>query len=159
MSKNVADNAIQVHGGYGYCGEYQVEQLWRDAKLLEIGGGTLESHQKNRRWRLWRDLRGHRSGHQRTSGPQTRVGQAAQTGAQNGGGCPQEAAGPRTRLSIHWLWAQRPFQLRSDAIASQVKKVNASKVNQRLIEFVKTVGVEKEFMSLPKFTWVVCRQS
>lgn len=29
-------------GGYGYCGEYQVERLWRDAKLLEIGGGTLE---------------------------------------------------------------------------------------------------------------------
>ena len=28
-------------------GEYAVERLWRDAKLLEIGGGTLESHQKN----------------------------------------------------------------------------------------------------------------
>jgi len=52
MSKQVADNAMQVHGGYGYCGEYQVEQLWRDAKLLEIGGGTLESHQKN----MMRDL-------------------------------------------------------------------------------------------------------
>ena len=25
----------------------QVEQLWRDAKLLEIGGGTIESHHKN----------------------------------------------------------------------------------------------------------------
>ena len=34
-------------GGYGYMGEYAVERLWRDAKLLEIGGGTLESHQKN----------------------------------------------------------------------------------------------------------------
>ena len=34
-------------GGYGYVGEYIVERLWRDAKLLEIGGGTLESHQKN----------------------------------------------------------------------------------------------------------------
>ena len=53
MGKNVADRAIQVHGGYGYCGEYQVEQLWRDAKLLEIGGGTLESHHKN----MMRDLR------------------------------------------------------------------------------------------------------
>eukprot|EP00945_MAST-04E_sp_MAST-4E-sp1_P007261 g7261.t1 len=52
MSKTVADNAMQVHGGYGYCGEYQIEQLWRDAKLLEIGGGTLESHQKN----MMRDL-------------------------------------------------------------------------------------------------------
>jgi hypothetical protein len=25
----------------------QVERLWRDAKLIEIGGGTLESHHKN----------------------------------------------------------------------------------------------------------------
>ncbi|KAL7522479.1 hypothetical protein ACHAWX_007166 [Stephanocyclus meneghinianus] len=47
MAKNVADRAIQVMGGYGYVGEYNVERLWRDAKLLEIGGGTNESHQKN----------------------------------------------------------------------------------------------------------------
>jgi isovaleryl-CoA dehydrogenase len=47
MAKDVADRAIQVLGGYGYVGEYQVERLWRDAKLLEIGGGTLEAHQKN----------------------------------------------------------------------------------------------------------------
>jgi len=47
MGKQVADNAIQVLGGAGYIGDYQVERLWRDAKLLEIGGGTLESHQKN----------------------------------------------------------------------------------------------------------------
>jgi isovaleryl-CoA dehydrogenase len=47
MGKNVADRAIQVLGGYGYVGEYHVERLWRDAKLLEIGGGTLEAHQKN----------------------------------------------------------------------------------------------------------------
>jgi alkylation response protein AidB-like acyl-CoA dehydrogenase len=33
--------------GYGYLSEYVVERLWRDAKLLEIGGGTLEAHQKN----------------------------------------------------------------------------------------------------------------
>ncbi len=46
-AKNIADRAIQVMGGYGYVGEYVVERLWRDAKLLEIGGGTLESHQKN----------------------------------------------------------------------------------------------------------------
>ncbi len=46
-AKEVADNAIQVLGGYGYCTEYKVERLWRDAKLLEIGGGTSESHQKN----------------------------------------------------------------------------------------------------------------
>jgi isovaleryl-CoA dehydrogenase len=47
MGKNVADRAIQVLGGYGYLGEYVVERLWRDAKLLEIGGGTIEAHQKN----------------------------------------------------------------------------------------------------------------
>ncbi|CAK9049878.1 unnamed protein product [Durusdinium trenchii] len=47
MGKNVADRAIQVMGGYGYVGEYNVERLWRDAKLLEIGGGTNEAHHKN----------------------------------------------------------------------------------------------------------------
>ena len=47
MAKQVADAAIQVLGGYGYVGEYVVERLWRDAKLIEIGGGTLEAHQKN----------------------------------------------------------------------------------------------------------------
>ncbi len=52
MAKNVADRAIQVLGGYGYVGEYIVERLWRDSKLLEIGGGTLEAHQKN----ITRDL-------------------------------------------------------------------------------------------------------
>lgn len=52
MAKTVADRAIQVLGGYGYVGEYNVERLWRDAKLLEIGGGTNESHHKN----MGRDL-------------------------------------------------------------------------------------------------------
>lgn len=52
MAKNVADRAIQVLGGYGYVGEYVVERLWRDSKLLEIGGGTIEAHQKN----ITRDL-------------------------------------------------------------------------------------------------------
>jgi isovaleryl-CoA dehydrogenase len=47
VGKIVADNAMQVMGGQGYCREYPVERLWRDAKLIEIGGGTLESHQKN----------------------------------------------------------------------------------------------------------------
>ena len=47
MAKNVADRAMQTLGGYGYLGEYVVERLWRDAKLLEIGGGTIEAHQKN----------------------------------------------------------------------------------------------------------------
>ena len=51
-AKEIADAAIQVMGGYGYVAEYHVERLWRDSKLLEIGGETLESHQKN----ITRDL-------------------------------------------------------------------------------------------------------
>ena len=51
-AKEIADAAIQVMGGYGYVGEYHVERLWRDSKLIEIGGGTIESHQKN----ITRDL-------------------------------------------------------------------------------------------------------
>ena len=51
-AKEVADAAMQVLGGYGYCTEYRVEQFLRDAKLIEIGGGTLEAHQKN----ICRDL-------------------------------------------------------------------------------------------------------
>ena len=47
VGKTVADYAMQVMGGSGYCKEFPVERLWRDAKLLEIGGGTLEAHQKN----------------------------------------------------------------------------------------------------------------
>ncbi|MFT3696912.1 MAG: acyl-CoA dehydrogenase family protein [Kofleriaceae bacterium] len=51
-AKEVADAAVQVLGGYGYCAEYRVEQFLRDTKLIEIGGGTLEAHQKN----ITRDL-------------------------------------------------------------------------------------------------------
>lgn len=54
MAKHVADRAIQCLGGYGYMGEYAVERLWRDSKLLEIGGGTVESHHKN----ITNDLKG-----------------------------------------------------------------------------------------------------
>ncbi len=36
------DRAIQIHGGYGYTREYNVERMWRDAKLCEIGEGTSE---------------------------------------------------------------------------------------------------------------------
>jgi isovaleryl-CoA dehydrogenase len=55
VGKRVADAAIQVLGGNGYMGEYVVERLWRDAKLLEIGGGTLEAHHKNLAKDLSRD--------------------------------------------------------------------------------------------------------
>ncbi len=41
-----ADLAIQILGGYGYVREYEVERLYRDARLLSIGGGTSEIQQK-----------------------------------------------------------------------------------------------------------------
>ena len=55
VGKRAADAAMQVLGGNGYMGEYVVERLWRDAKLLEIGGGTLEAHHKNLTKDLCRD--------------------------------------------------------------------------------------------------------
>lgn len=42
MAMEVCDEAIQIHGGYGYMKEYEVERYMRDAKLLEIGEGTSE---------------------------------------------------------------------------------------------------------------------
>ena len=38
----IANEAIQIHGGYGYIKEYDVERFFRDAKILEIGEGTSE---------------------------------------------------------------------------------------------------------------------
>jgi acyl-CoA dehydrogenase len=38
----VADDAVQIHGGYGYMREYEVERALRDARLGPIGGGTDE---------------------------------------------------------------------------------------------------------------------
>lgn len=38
----VCDQAVQLHGGYGYMREYTVERLFRDARLFPIGGGTTE---------------------------------------------------------------------------------------------------------------------
>ncbi len=38
----VADEAVQIHGGYGYMREYEVERALRDARLGPIGGGTDE---------------------------------------------------------------------------------------------------------------------
>jgi alkylation response protein AidB-like acyl-CoA dehydrogenase len=37
-----AEDAVQIHGGYGYIKDYPVEKLYRDAKLLTIGEGTSE---------------------------------------------------------------------------------------------------------------------
>ena len=47
MGRKVANRAIQVLGAYGYVGEYHIERLYRDARLLEMGGGTNEALHKN----------------------------------------------------------------------------------------------------------------
>ncbi|MFH5831607.1 acyl-CoA dehydrogenase family protein [Halalkalibaculum sp. DA3122] len=41
-----ADEAVQIHGGYGYIKEYHVERFLRDAKLMTIGEGTSEIQRK-----------------------------------------------------------------------------------------------------------------
>ena len=42
MAGRVTDAAIQIHGGYGLMREYDVERLWRDQRILQIGEGTSE---------------------------------------------------------------------------------------------------------------------
>jgi alkylation response protein AidB-like acyl-CoA dehydrogenase len=42
VSERVCRNAIQIHGGYGYSQEYEVERMYRDTRLMSIGEGTSE---------------------------------------------------------------------------------------------------------------------
>lgn len=42
VSERVCRNAIQIHGGYGYSREYEVERMYRDTRLMSIGEGTSE---------------------------------------------------------------------------------------------------------------------
>jgi len=42
ISVRVCEEAIQVHGGYGYSAEFPVERIYRDARLMTIGEGTSE---------------------------------------------------------------------------------------------------------------------
>lgn len=42
VAVRVIDEVVQIHGGYGYLGEYGIERLYRDAKLVEIVEGTKE---------------------------------------------------------------------------------------------------------------------
>ena len=41
-----ANDAVTLHGGYGYCHEYDVERAFRDGRLAPIGGGTSEIAKK-----------------------------------------------------------------------------------------------------------------
>jgi alkylation response protein AidB-like acyl-CoA dehydrogenase len=42
VSERVCRNAIQIHGGYGYSSEFEVERMYRDTRLMTIGEGTSE---------------------------------------------------------------------------------------------------------------------
>ena len=42
MAMRVADQCVQLHGGYGYCEEYPIARAWRDARVLSIFAGTSE---------------------------------------------------------------------------------------------------------------------
>ena len=42
IAKEIADEAIQIHGGYGLMEDYQIERLYRDQRILQIGEGTSE---------------------------------------------------------------------------------------------------------------------
>src|SRR6266853_2339753 len=44
-SMRAADEALQIHGGWGYLTDFEVERMWRNAKLGEIGAGTNEIRQ------------------------------------------------------------------------------------------------------------------
>jgi len=45
-SREVAERAVQIHGGYGYTTEYPPQRYYRDAKLMEIATGTNEIQRK-----------------------------------------------------------------------------------------------------------------
>jgi short/branched chain acyl-CoA dehydrogenase len=42
LAHRVANQALQIHGGYGFMDEYAISRLYRDQKVLEIGEGTNE---------------------------------------------------------------------------------------------------------------------
>ncbi|MBZ0274187.1 acyl-CoA dehydrogenase family protein [bacterium] len=51
MAEAVCREAIQLHGGYGYATEFGIERLYRDVRLIAIGGGTSEI-MKELAWKL-----------------------------------------------------------------------------------------------------------
>lgn len=46
LAMTMADNCVQVHGGYGYCRDYRAERLMRDAKITQIWEGTNQVHRQ-----------------------------------------------------------------------------------------------------------------
>jgi acyl-CoA dehydrogenase len=44
LAMRVTTDAVQLHGGYGYCKDYRVERLMRDAKITQIWEGTNQIH-------------------------------------------------------------------------------------------------------------------
>ncbi len=46
LAMSIATDAVQLHGGYGYCKDYRVERLMRDAKITQIWEGTNQIHRQ-----------------------------------------------------------------------------------------------------------------
>lgn len=46
LAMRMATEAVQMHGGYGYCSDYRVERLMRDAKVTQIWEGTNQIHRQ-----------------------------------------------------------------------------------------------------------------
>ena len=46
LAMRAATDAVQLHGGYGYCRDYRVERLMRDAKICQIWEGTNQVHRQ-----------------------------------------------------------------------------------------------------------------
>ena len=46
LAMRMTTEAVQMHGGYGYCADYRVERLMRDAKITQIWEGTNQVHRQ-----------------------------------------------------------------------------------------------------------------
>ena len=46
LAMRITTDAVQLHGGYGYCKDYRVERLMRDAKITQIWEGTNQVHRQ-----------------------------------------------------------------------------------------------------------------